>query len=81
MDSRALGILAMEMGGGRAAKDDVLDLGIGIEVHRNVGDRVEKGERILTLHHNGRTGNGLPQGWITLGAEPKERAPWLLDEI
>jgi pyrimidine-nucleoside phosphorylase len=81
IDSRALGILAMEMGGGRASKDDILDLGIGIEVHRNVGDKVEKGEKILTLHHNGRTGNPLPAGWIDIQASPVAKAPWLLETI
>ena len=81
MDSRCLGILAMEMGGGRASKDDVLDLGIGIAVHHNVGDRVEKGDRILTLHHNGRTGNPLPEGWLTIRQEPCARQPWLLETI
>jgi len=81
MDSRALGILAMEMGGGRAAKDDVLDLGVGIEVHRNVGDAVEKGEPILTLHHNGRTGNPLPAGWVDIEDRPCPKAPWLLETI
>jgi pyrimidine-nucleoside phosphorylase len=81
VDSRSLGILAMEMGGGRAAKDDVLDLGIGIHLHHNVGDRVEKGETILTLHHNGRTGNPLPEGWITIRPEPCARQAWLLETI
>jgi pyrimidine-nucleoside phosphorylase len=81
IDSRALGILAMEMGGGRASKDDVLDLGIGIEVHKNVGQQVAKGERILTLHHNGRTGNPLPAGWIDIQSAPVAKAPWLLETI
>jgi len=81
IESRCLGILAMEMGGGRASKDDVLDLGIGIEVHRNVGDKVEKGEKILTLHHNGRTGNPLPAGWIDIRPEACPKAPWLLETI
>ena len=81
IDSRALGILAMEMGGGRASKDDVLDLGIGIEVHANVGDKVETGQKVLTLHHNGRTGNPLPAGWLDLRPEPCPKAPWLLETI
>jgi len=81
MDSRSLGIKAMEMGGGRSSKDDVLDLGIGIEVHANVGDKVEKGMKILTLHHNGRTGNPLPAGWIDIQAAPVAKAPWLLETI
>ena len=81
MDSRSLGIKAMEMGGGRSSKDDVLDLGIGIEVHANVGDKVEKGMKILTLHHNGRTGNPLPAGWIDIQPAPVAKAPWLLETI
>ncbi len=81
VDSRCLGIKAMEMGGGRSSKDDVLDLGIGIEVHANVGDRVEKGMKLLTLHHNGRTGNPLPAGWIDIQAAPVAKAPWLLETI
>ena len=81
MDSRALGILAMEMGGGRAAKDDLLDLGIGIQVHRNVGDPVAQGEPILTLHHNGRTGNPLPPGWVDIQDRPCPKAPWLLETV
>ncbi|BDU75059.1 thymidine phosphorylase [Mesoterricola sediminis] len=81
IDSRCLGILAMEMGGGRASKDDVLDLGVGLTIHRNVGDRVERGEAILTQHHNGKLGNPLPKGWIDIRPEPCPKAPWLLETI
>ena len=81
IDSRALGILVMEMGGGRSSKDDVLDLGIGIEMHKEVGDRVEEGQPILTLHHNGRTGNPLPAGWIDIQPTPCPKQPWLLETI
>ncbi|BDU70840.1 thymidine phosphorylase [Mesoterricola silvestris] len=81
LDSRSLGIKAMEMGGGRSSKDDILDLGIGIEVHANVGDKVEKGMKILTLHHNGKTGNPLPADWIDIRPTPLPKAPWLLETI
>ena len=41
MDSRALGLLAMELGAGRRHKDDVLDRGVGLRVHGRVGQAVE----------------------------------------
>ena len=81
IDSRALGILAMELGAGRASKDDQLDLGVGIHVHVKVGQTVEKGQTLLTLHCNGRLGNPLPQGWITLGPDPCQPSPWLLETV
>jgi len=81
MDSRPLGILAMEMGGGRASKDDVLDLGVGIDVHCHVGQQVTKGQKLLTLHHNGKVGNPLPPDWITIAQTPCAPRPWLLETV
>ena len=81
IDSRALGILAMEMGAGRAARNEVLDLGVGITVHARVGQAVAAGERLLTLHGNGRRGNPLPGDWITIRPEPCPAPPWLLETI
>jgi pyrimidine-nucleoside phosphorylase len=81
MDSRALGILAMEMGAGRASKDDVLDLGVGIRVHANVGDKVEKGQKLLTLYLNGKSGNPLATDWITIKPETCPKHPWLIETV
>ena len=81
MDSRALGILAMELGAGRASKDDVLDLGVGIRVHANVGQTVAKGQPLLTLYLNERKGNPLPKAWITIKAEPCQPFNWLLETV
>lgn len=52
MDADALGMASMYLGGGRASKDDVLDYGVGITMHKKLGDSVEAGETILTLHAN-----------------------------
>jgi pyrimidine-nucleoside phosphorylase len=81
MDSRALGILAMELGAGRASKDDILDLGVGIRVHANVGQKVEKGQKLLTLYLNDRKGNPLPKDWITIKPEACAAFPWLLETV
>jgi len=81
IDSRSLGMLAMELGAGRATRNAALDLGVGITVHARVGQAVRKGERLLTLHGNGRRGNPLPETWITIRPEPCEPAPWLLETV
>jgi pyrimidine-nucleoside phosphorylase len=81
IDARALGIRAMEMGGGRTSREDVLDLGVGIEVHAKVGQAVRKGDPLLTFHHNGRPGNPLPAGWIAIRPESCPKPAWLLEEI
>jgi pyrimidine-nucleoside phosphorylase len=80
MDSRALGLLAMELGAGRSSRDDRLDLGVGIRVHARVGQRVEAGQDLLTLYCNAREGRPA-EGWITLGPEPCAPGPWLLESI
>ena len=81
MDSRALGLASMELGAGRANRQDPLDLGAGIRIHAQVGDWVEKGQKLLTLCFNERKSNPLPPDWITLRPEPCQPAPWLLDTV
>jgi pyrimidine-nucleoside phosphorylase len=81
MDSRTLGVLAMELGAGRRDTRDRLDLGVGVRVEVQVGQWVEAGQKLLTLYCNERDGNPLPAGWITLGTTPCAPAPWLLESI
>ncbi len=81
IDSRALGILAMELGAGRKSKDDRLDLGVGIRVHVRPGQWVEVGEPLLTLHASDRPLPAIPAGLITLQDAPVAAAPWLLGEV
>lgn len=52
MDADSLGMASMYLGGGRASKDDVLDYGVGITMHKKLGDEVAIGDTILTLHAN-----------------------------
>jgi thymidine phosphorylase len=53
-NSRLLGEIVVEMGGGRRKKGDQIDHSVGVSVHHRVGDRVERGDPILTLHCPGR---------------------------
>ncbi|WP_346889146.1 pyrimidine-nucleoside phosphorylase [Clostridium sp. UBA1056] len=47
-----LGIVAMELGAGRATKESEIDLAVGIVLNKKRGDKVEKGDTIAYVHSN-----------------------------
>lgn len=47
-----IGIIAMQLGAGRATKEDIIDPAVGIVLHKKVGDKVNEGEALLTIHAN-----------------------------
>ena len=40
----------MILGGGRAAKDDVIDLSVGVVLSKKIGDKVNKGDVIARIY-------------------------------
>jgi len=46
------GIALAMLGGGREKKEDKIDHAVGLEFHKRIGDRVEKGEPLATIHYN-----------------------------
>jgi pyrimidine-nucleoside phosphorylase len=50
VNARIVGETSVELGAGRARKEEAIDHGVGILVHKKVGDRVERGETLFTLH-------------------------------
>jgi pyrimidine-nucleoside phosphorylase len=47
-----MGLAAMLLGAGRATKESKIDLAVGIVLHKKIGDRVEAGESLATIHAN-----------------------------
>lgn len=47
-----IGTAAMILGAGRATKDSPIDLSVGLVLHKKIGDRIYKGEPLVTLHSN-----------------------------
>lgn len=47
-----IGIAAMMLGAGRANKESVIDLAVGLMLRKKVGDTVKKGESLVTIHSN-----------------------------
>jgi pyrimidine-nucleoside phosphorylase len=52
IDAFEVGQTAVLLGGGREKKGDVIDYGVGVVYLKKVGDRIEKGERLLTIYAN-----------------------------
>jgi pyrimidine-nucleoside phosphorylase len=47
-----LGTALATLGGGREKKEDSIDHAVGLEFHKRIGDRVEKGQPLATIHYN-----------------------------
>jgi pyrimidine-nucleoside phosphorylase len=52
MQCENIGTACVILGGGRERKEDSVDPSVGITLHKKVGDRIEKGEPIATIHYN-----------------------------
>jgi len=52
IDARVVGETAVILGAGRAKKGDPIDHGVGITVHHKVGDWVDAGQPLFTVHAN-----------------------------
>jgi pyrimidine-nucleoside phosphorylase len=47
-----VGIAAMMLGAGRITKESVIDLAVGVVLHKKVGNFVQKGDALVTIHSN-----------------------------
>lgn len=48
--ARGVGVLAAELGAGRTGKDDPIDPAAGVQMRVEIGDRVEPGQSLATVH-------------------------------
>ncbi len=80
IDGRALGILAMDLGAGRRDRNDILDLGVGLRVLAQVGQKVAPGDRLFEVY--AKAGAAVAQepfrATLEWSGEPVEPQPWLL---
>ena len=54
INAEKIGLAGMMLGSGRENKNDVIDLGVGVEINKAVGDYVNKGEPLVTLYYNNK---------------------------
>ena len=80
-----LGIALALLGGGRETKDDRIDHAVGLEFHKRIGDGVEKGEPLATIHYNSgaklEEARKLISESFAIGAQQGGGAPALIHRI
>ncbi|PTI09726.1 pyrimidine-nucleoside phosphorylase [Staphylococcus warneri] len=59
MVANEIGVASMMLGAGRQTKEDIIDLSVGIVLNKKVGDKVNAGESILTIHSNKENVNDI----------------------
>jgi len=52
IDTKEIGTLIIELGGGRRNISDKIDFNAGVELHKKCGERVNTGEKLATIHTN-----------------------------
>jgi pyrimidine-nucleoside phosphorylase len=80
-----VGITATRLGAGRERSDDVVDPGVGITLHKKLGDRVETGDALATVHYSKQnlwdTQRDKLAGAWTIEDEPEEPRPLVIERI
>ena len=84
IECEKVGLISMHLGGGRAAKEDAIDLSVGLVLHKKVGDKVETGESLATIHastmEKAQAAAASLRACCTFSAEPVRR-PKLIKDI
>lgn len=52
INAEAFGLIAMELGAGRATKESIIDLAVGIVLNKKRGEKVDKGDVLAYIHSN-----------------------------
>ena len=52
LPAQPIGELSMQLGAGRATKEESIDYAVGIVLNKKIGDYVEKGETLAYIHHD-----------------------------
>ena len=66
IDALEVGMLSVKLGAGRINKEDKIDHGVGVRLHKLLGETVEKGEVIATLYVNEKVDSSLYEKIFTI---------------
>ncbi len=85
MAADAIGTVALKLGGGRATKEDDINHAVGVELHKKVGDYVEAGESLATIHANTERVGGecaaLLRRCIAIGPKKPADVPFIYEIV
>lgn len=78
IDAEQIGVAAMQLGAGRARKEDVIDAAVGVTLRKKTGDSVRAGEALAVLHCN-RQSSAEAEARVreayTIGAQQAPKPP------
>ena len=76
-----VGLVSMHLGGGRVTKESEVDLSVGLILNKKVGDRVEAGESLGTIHatsmEKAEQAAELLRGCYTIVPDPVEKPAFI----
>ena len=76
-----VGLVSMHLGGGRVTKESEIDLSVGLILNKKVGDRVEAGESLGTIHatnmEKAEQAAELLRGCYTIVPDPVEKPAFI----
>jgi pyrimidine-nucleoside phosphorylase len=80
MNCEQLGTALAMLGGGREKKEDKIDHAVGLEFHKRIGDRVEKNEKLVTIHYNSdaklaEAKSLIASSYVVSESAPQEKRP------
>ena len=52
MDAQSIGLSLIDIGGGRKKTTDKIDHKVGLYFHKHIGDKIKKGEKLVTIYAN-----------------------------
>ncbi len=80
METERIGWAIQSLGAGRQRVEDSVDPAVGMVMHKKVGDRVEKGEALATLHYNDPARLAEAEHWLesVFTLAPTRTEPWPL---
>ena len=85
LDALAVGTAAWRLGAGRARKEDSVDPAAGVVLGASLGERVEVGQPLLTLHASSpdriADGRAALDGSCVIADEPPSLAPLVLEKV
>jgi pyrimidine-nucleoside phosphorylase len=79
-----IGTAAMILGAGRATKESTIDLAVGLMLRKKIGDKVQKGDSLVTIYSNFEDVEAVKQKLyesISVTAEPTKAPTLIYEEV
>ena len=84
INANRLGLVVIEMGGGRKQMGDPIDPRVGMDFRVKLGDKIESGETIATIFCDApvwKYAAGLVEASIGIAAEPVQTSPLVVEKL